>query len=430
MNSQEFRQLVVTKLPLHSEPDSYLDISYNDFSEKQLEIFLSLLSQKRKVTKINLTQVILNDQKSLLLNRFLNRYNSLLHLNLSYCALMSKHLKTLTSGLSSSGYLKTLSLVSNFFCSEGIEHLKNSFLNHKSLKKLNLSKNSLDYKACRKLSTLLEINTSLQLLEMSDCGLSCQALLNLQPGLRASSSLKYLDLSYNNIQAQGCLFLSQALAKGSQLKSLNLNSNNITDGGLSYLCFALRKNSLLQDLSIHYPNQSYDLFYDHIRPNLFYNKKRTNLIRKIGRLNHAHSLSPLENLPPKKDLFPNIAKFCSSKDLMSFYLAWRSDSPLRKGRTKINFLDPQVPTSFQKHSTQKNLESSSSSEQARVNHHDFRESCSSLFSLESDLKPLVFSRENSNQSHNNSYERVPFDLQSIPHREDRNSLCQGQCSLL
>ena len=160
---------------------------------------------------------------------------------------------------------------------------------------------------------------------MSDCSLSCHHIYDLISGLKDSVSLRKLDLSYNNIESFGSMYLAQALVRGSRLQSINLFANHLTNNGILYFCFALREQNTLSELEIYFKNQDTGLIIKYLRPYLLYNEKRKSIIRTIASSNKIRSSCFLDHLPSKNYLFLKISKFCSSKDLMSFYLAWRSE---------------------------------------------------------------------------------------------------------
>ena len=223
----------------------------------------------------------------------LKRNDSLLKVNLGYCAITENGDKAIGDALMANRSLQVLDLRGNPI-SAGVVHIAES-LKHNSLLELNLGACGISEKEAESLATSLKENNKLPDAHITDC-------------LRHNNWLKKLDISRCGLSDRGMKSLGSALEVNWSLKELVLSGNNAVTGvGLIALGESLKRNRGLMTLGLselYLRTSDWDHFIDCLRDN--YSLTELQLLSSLQeplRLQFAalhHVRRRYYNLPPLK----------------------------------------------------------------------------------------------------------------------------------
>ena len=231
-----------------------LDISYCSIDDKGMKSLASALEMNGSLEELNLRG---NDAVTgighMALGESLKRNRTLKTLNISYCSIDDQGMKSLASALEMNGSLEELDLTWNpAVTGIGYMALGESLKRNRGLKTLNISQCCIDGQGVKSLASALEMNGSLEELNLrGNVAITGIGHMALGESLKRNRGLKTLDISYCDIDDQGMKSLASALEINDSLEELNLRGNvAITGIGHMALGESLKRNRGLKTLNI------------------------------------------------------------------------------------------------------------------------------------------------------------------------------------
>ncbi|XP_057677392.1 NACHT, LRR and PYD domains-containing protein 12-like [Corythoichthys intestinalis] len=218
---------LLTSVPSSPSNLKSLDLSYNNLSDKRVEILSKgLASPNCTLEKLSLWN----------------------------CNLDKGSCDLLASVLSSPSNLKRLDLRGNNLSDEGVEILSKGLASPNcTLEKLILMECDLDKGSCHLLASVLSSPSNMKHLDLYDNGLSDEGVEILSKGLASPNcTLESLDLSYCDLGKASCHPLASVLSSPSNLRDLDLSLNNLSAEGVEILSKGLASpNCTLEKLTLH-----------------------------------------------------------------------------------------------------------------------------------------------------------------------------------
>ena len=191
---------------------SYLDASYNHFSNEVAKLFTGVVKSNRKLVQLNLSNCKLNKEE------FLN-------------GILPQHLV----------HTRHLNLSRNILSSKVILALGIIINSNANLQWFDISHCKLSEKGMKTITSCLKMINSLKHLNISCCAINSSSADDLAAALSCNRGLEHLNLANCQVQEMSIVKILQELAKNSTLKYLNLKSN--------LLCSAISSSHIHQYVS-------------------------------------------------------------------------------------------------------------------------------------------------------------------------------------
>ena len=241
-----------------------------NMSDDGLEELGKNISNNTHLTRVDLSQGVLNDHNTACLFRGLTKSSSIKEMGLYENQLSVSGVRSMVPFLQNANNLTELDLDdNNNFQSEGFNSLFRSLHNSpietlqcencriesieidctqipRHLRYLSLLGNRINADGCRGLAKLLQGgDAKLESLNLNRNEINDDGVKILAEALKKNKSLESLHLSNNIIKDDGAAALAAALQSNSMLKALDLDSNRIGDDGVATLAGALQSNATL-----------------------------------------------------------------------------------------------------------------------------------------------------------------------------------------
>lgn len=251
--SEELREKILEAVAKYSSKNgSETEFNFSGYGlgyEGIASLFLTLLFDSPKLSKLNFSDCNLDARGISVVYRILETNSDIRELNLSRNNLGQCGIDWVIKMLQFCE-LQVLALADNGLSDKDMENLIEVLPEAGVLKELDLSHNLLGLMSGIVLTRHLPGNHSLRHLNLSHNELGAEGLRRIKEGLRENDTLERLDVSWNSLQDHGMVHVSEILLKAVSLKEIALNGNFITAVGARHLAQSLRENSSLEVLEM------------------------------------------------------------------------------------------------------------------------------------------------------------------------------------
>jgi len=187
----------VSKMIATSKVLRKLNLSGNNFSDKNINVLIDALDKNRGLHEINLSHNNLGEESGKLLGAYISSNDSLEIIDLSWNNFRHKGAKELATGIKENVRLKKCSVAFNGFDTDGGKVLAEVIKHNNSLQDFDVSNTRLTAECAATIANALEVNDSMKRLNLSNNALSTSGTLAIIYGIKLnkSSSIEFLDLS-------------------------------------------------------------------------------------------------------------------------------------------------------------------------------------------------------------------------------------------
>ncbi|KAL9178656.1 hypothetical protein ACHAXT_001994 [Thalassiosira profunda] len=178
--------------------------------------------------------------------------SSIVHVNLSYCALGSGDKGALDKLLASVKKCESLEIGHKSMDSEAVASIAKFVGKKNALTFFSLAGARLDKENKKTLEASFAKNKTIESLCLSSNGLALPGIFhNTKKSIKSMSKLTYLDLSFNSLPVQGAKALAKILEHADcSLETLILSNNHLTTKGANHILPALKENESLEELDL------------------------------------------------------------------------------------------------------------------------------------------------------------------------------------
>ena len=227
----------------------YLDISGNKITNKIARAIGTTIHNNKRLQHLNLSNCQLQTTGFLTILNALSSVNNLSYLDVSYNHFSNEVSKLFTGVIKSNRKLVQLNL-SNCKLIEG-EFLNGILPQHLvHTRHLNFSRNILSCKIISALGLIIISNANLQWFDISHCKLSEEGMKTITSCLKMINSLKHLNISCCAIHSSSADDLAAALSCNRGLEHLNLADCQVQEMSIIKILQELAKNSTLKYLNL------------------------------------------------------------------------------------------------------------------------------------------------------------------------------------
>jgi Ran GTPase-activating protein (RanGAP) involved in mRNA processing and transport len=223
----------------------HLDLSNNNITDEGVRLICEYLKANKTITSLNLNRNNLNQNSGFYIADMLMKNNCLEELYLSKNLINDAGISSLMTVLINyNKNIKVLDISHNELKLDDYEQIANLLAMNISLTNLNLSGNQIDSKNANKLGYALKTATKLTILNLTDTGINEESFALLVKNLN-ESKLTEIYLDYNNI-GEVVVLLGNILRNNNCLKLLSLKKCKMNSMSLICLCKALEVNDKLE----------------------------------------------------------------------------------------------------------------------------------------------------------------------------------------
>eukprot|EP00455_Lapot_gusevi_P050365 TRINITY_DN7286_c0_g1_i3.p1 TRINITY_DN7286_c0_g1~~TRINITY_DN7286_c0_g1_i3.p1 ORF type:complete len:422 (+),score=81.13 TRINITY_DN7286_c0_g1_i3:82-1347(+) len=200
----------------------------------------NLLTNTTTLTRLILSQNLLNDESIHVLMSGLSKNETLTALDLSHNKIGDLGARRLARLVEGQNVLTSLSLADNMIHTQGAKYLGKALRVNHNLIHLDLRLNAIGDEGGKAIFECLKDNTSLQSLNLAANHMNFEAGRSLVIMLHHNRTLRELDVSCNNVADEGGKNLKAALLENTSLNMLDLRKNEIDETNLEEIKKILR----------------------------------------------------------------------------------------------------------------------------------------------------------------------------------------------